>query len=189
MTQYDYIDPRGKRSGPFTEDELKSLAARGLLEPEGTVVLSSLGTVGRVAEIPWLLAPQADRARPDGSPPPPPPGAAPPRTSEEAIAIAREMEARRAAESPQADLSRATYVLMAILPSFIGIFGAHNLAAGFIGRGVAAVLLSVLTFGGLACLMAPPCACLAVPVWIVLFAVSVWEAFTVRCDARGRPFR
>ena len=40
MNDFHYTDPRGKRSGPFTEAELKFLASRGLLEPDGRVELA-----------------------------------------------------------------------------------------------------------------------------------------------------
>ena len=172
MKRFDYIDPRGRRSGPYSEEELKSLAARGLLEPDGTIALAAVGEDGRVSSIPWLSGPS---------------GLTPPRSSEEAVALAARADAEL--QPTLAETSRTGYVLLALLLPFIGLFGVHNLVAGYTGRGIFAVLLSMLTFGGVACALAPPCACVSVPIWLLLFAVSVFEALTVRSDARGRPFR
>jgi hypothetical protein len=187
MKRFDYIDPRGRRSGPYTEEELKSLAARGLLEPSGTVELIEVGEVGRVATIPWL-APGGEPGS-IGAPPPPPPVPAPPRSSEEAIALAAQIDAAATRYEVSSDISRTLYVLLALALPLVGLFGVHNLVAGYTGRGVLAVLVSMFTFGGIACMVAPPCACVSVPLWIVLFAISVIEALAVKRDARGRLFR
>ena len=183
MTRYDYIDPRGRRSGPYSEAELKSLAERGLLEPDGTVALAEVGTVGKVADIPWLN--QAELH----APPPPPLQPAPPRTSEEAIAIGAARAAFESAQARRSDTSRTVYVLLALLLPLVGLFGVHNIVAGYTGRGILFLVLSLVTFGGICIVVAPPCACFAVPVWIALFVVSVIEAITVTSDGKGQPFR
>ncbi len=84
--------------------------------------------------------------------------------------------------------SRTVYVLLAILPAFLGIFGIHNLVAGYFSRGIVMLVLSVFTFMGACMVVAPPCLCLGIPLWIVLFVLSVVEAITVTSDARGRAF-
>jgi TM2 domain-containing membrane protein YozV len=70
------------------------------------------------------------------------------------------------------DKSRVAYILLGL---FLGGFGVHNFYAGYTGKGVAQLLLTVL--GG----------------WLVipLIAVFVWvivEICTVTEDAQGRPF-
>ena len=39
------------------------------------------------------------------------------------------------------------------------------------------------------CIIAPPCVCVSVPIWIVLFVMAVIDAITIKVDARGQPFR
>jgi TM2 domain-containing membrane protein YozV len=62
------------------------------------------------------------------------------------------------------------YVLLGI---FFGIFGVHNFYAGYIGRGITKLLITILSFG-------------------VLFWISwIWsfiEIIVVRIDSRGVPF-
>lgn len=66
--------------------------------------------------------------------------------------------------------SRVVYVVLAII---FGEIGVHNFYAGYIGRGVVQLLVTVLTFG-------------------LLFWVSwIWavvEACAVDCDGKGVPF-
>ena len=76
MSDYLYIDPRGRRSGPFSEAELKLLASRGLLETDGHVELEGLGSVWSVGEVPWLSQRPAASVTQPTTPPPPPPDAA-----------------------------------------------------------------------------------------------------------------
>jgi hypothetical protein len=234
MSDYRYIDPRGRRSGPYSEAELKLLASRDLLEAEGVIELERApGSGWRVADVPWL---RAATTEPSGAgvptPPPPPPdmasdaGAAPAseaRPAAEPPASAVDASMRGSApQAPmpqrswdgasafaippksieefatrpapvaelrgEAGISRALYVLLAVLPPFIGLFGIHNVVAGYTTRGLIALILSLATFGGLCCIVAPPCACVSVPVWIVLFTMAVIEAFTVRFDAKQRRF-
>jgi hypothetical protein len=181
MNDFHYTDPRGKRSGPFTEAELKFLASRGLLEPDGRVEVAGTGSSWKVSDVAWLASP---------SPlPPPAPDAAGSVTANTPPVVP---PAPRSSEptSAQSDTSRATYVLLALLPSCIGIFGVHNIVAGYTTRGIVQLLLSFAVFSGTCCCcFAPPCACFGVPLWIVLFTMSAYEALTVRTDARGRMLR
>jgi hypothetical protein len=235
MSDYRYTDPRGRRSGPYTEAELKLLASRDLLEADGVIELERApGSGWRVADVPWLRAATTELSGVGvPTPPPPPPpdmaseaGAAPaaearpqaePSASPEDAAMRgsapqapapqRSWEGASAFAIPpksieefatrpapvaesrgDAGISRALYVLLAILPPFIGLFGIHNVVAGYTTRGLIALILSLATFGGLCCIVAPPCACVSVPVWIVLFTMAVIEAFTVRFDAKQRRF-
>jgi len=68
--------------------------------------------------------------------------------------------------------SRISYILLGI---FLGCLGIHNFYAGYTGRAVAQLLITV--FG----------------CWLILpwFAVWIWcivEVCTVRQDAKGNPF-
>jgi len=224
MSDYHYIDPRGRRSGPYTEAELKLLASRNLLEGEGFVELAGSagpsgqpGTGWRVAELAWLAPAPAQPVNEGAAAPPPPPdhphaksgagvdagaqtdasgtesGASPfaiPPSAVPPRSVA-EFASRPVPVATQPDgeaIPRSLYVLLALLPPFIGLFGIHNIVAGYTTRGMVALILSLLTFGGLCCICFPPCACLSVPVWIVLFAMAVIEAFTMRFDAKSRRF-
>jgi TM2 domain-containing membrane protein YozV len=68
--------------------------------------------------------------------------------------------------------SRAAYILLGI---FLGLLGVHNFVAGYTGRGVAQLLLTLLTG------------------WLIipLFAVWLWniiEVCVVTKDAKGNRF-
>ena len=88
--------------------------------------------------------------------------------------------------SAQSSCSRASYILLALLPPFVGVFGIHNIVAGYTVRGVIMLVLSLTTVFGIGCI-AFPCTCLSVPTWLVLFTLSVIDAITVTVDAQGRP--
>lgn len=70
---------------------------------------------------------------------------------------------------PQPACSRLVYILLGL---FLGGFGVHNFAAGYTGRGVAQLLITVLLFW----LIVP---LLVVAVWVIVELVTVTE------DARG----
>lgn len=231
MSDYLYIDPRGRRSGPYTEAELKLLSARGLLEPNGTLEMNGLSTAWRVADVPWLrtdsAAERASGLGEGGAPTSPPPDSegAEPTAPSAARITAPPIDAHSTGRAPhpaaqlgnsvgssasnpgglqsgvprgdaggsavateQPACSRTVYVLLAILPAFLGIFGIHNLVAGYFSRGIVMLVLSVFTFMGACMVVAPPCLCLGLPLWLVLFVLSVVEAITVTSDARGRAF-
>ena len=67
--------------------------------------------------------------------------------------------------------SRATYIILGLL---LGGFGVHNFYAGYTGKAVAQLLITLTTvwFGG----------GLVVGIWILI------EVFTVKVDANGNPF-
>lgn len=181
---FRYTDPRGRSSGPYLRSELKSLWARGLLEPGGRIELVT-GVAGwSVAEVPWLDG--EGTADPVGGSSVPAPTAAPitpPTSSEEALARA----VPEPASAGTSGCTRIAYILLAVLLPFIGIFGVHNIVAGYTVRGWLALAVSVITVFGIGC-MVFPCSCVALPAWIALFILSVVEAITVTADAAGRPF-
>lgn len=187
MSNFHYIDPRGRRSGPYSEAELKALSRKGLLEPSGRIELDGIGQSWTVGDVPWL---GTDATQADVNVPPPPDHFAaattiPPTSPEQAEF--RIAAAERLGAASRAACNRVTYVLLALLLPFIGIFGVHNIVAGYTTRGVVALVLSITTVFGIGCVV-PPCFCIGVPVWIVLFTLSVIEAITVTADAQGRAF-
>lgn len=189
MSSFHYIDPRGRRSGPYSEAELKLLMQRGLLEPGGEIELEGLSTRWPVADVPWLRSdggPAAATAVPPEPVVPPlhPFTQTPPTSPVEAMARPLPPDSAPIGEPA---CSRVAYVLIALLLPFVGLFGVHNVVAGYTTRGVVAIILSATTIFGIGCFVFP-CTCVGVPMWIVLFTLTVIDVFTVRCDARGRAF-
>jgi hypothetical protein len=82
--------------------------------------------------------------------------------------------------------ARSTYVLLGLLPALVGIFGIHNLVAGYTTRGVIQLVLSLLALGGpVGFMIAAPCCCVGIPVWLALVVWTIVEVATVTQDARG----
>jgi hypothetical protein len=216
--RYLYTDARGVRTGPFSESELERLAEIGGIDWGGSIELEGLGRSWRITEVGWL-ADAMTRARnrrrevidgtalpvdepaataaevpaapgPDDEPPPasapapapaPPPPPTPPTTPP--------VGAQSAPPPSEAACARSTYILLALLPAFVGIFGIHNIVAGH-PRGIVQLVLSLATFGGVIGLaIAAPCCCVGVPVWLALFAWTLIDVLTVTTDARGATMR
>ena len=158
------------------------LAMRGILTLDGTVELESddepgVGTgtaasriLGKVREIGWLAAlvgPEAPSVLPL-APAVPPPASLP----------------------PTADWTRASYVLLALLPALLGVFGIGNVLIGRLAVGVVQLVLSVFTISGCAFgSLAFPCACVGVPLYLALLAWTAVEVVVVERDALGRRLR
>jgi hypothetical protein len=86
--------------------------------------------------------------------------------------------------------SRTTYILLGLLPAFVGLFGVNNLVAGYMTRGVVQLALSIFTIGGtFGALLMAPCCCFGIPLWAVMFVWMVFEIVTVTRDARGLPMQ
>lgn len=66
--------------------------------------------------------------------------------------------------------SRLAYILLAL---FLGSFGVHNFFAGYTGRGIAQLLLSLISFG----FLSP-----------VIWVWAIIEICTVTKDAKGVDF-
>jgi hypothetical protein len=89
----------------------------------------------------------------------------------------------------EAACSRSTYIVLGLLPSFIGIFGLHNIVAGYT-RGIVQLVLALTTFGGVVGLvLAPPCCGVGIPMWVALFLWTLVDVTTVTTDARGVTLR
>ena len=67
-------------------------------------------------------------------------------------------------------VSRIAYILLAL---FLGGLGIHNFYAGYTGKGIAQLLLTVLSCGLF---------------WIVVFIWNLVEICAVTADSRGVPF-
>lgn len=65
---------------------------------------------------------------------------------------------------------RIAYILLGI---FLGTLGVHNFFAGYIGKGVAQLLISILTCGALS---------------LIVFIWNIIEICTVTTDSNGVPF-
>lgn len=87
--------------------------------------------------------------------------------------------------------SRLAFVLCALLPGFLlGLYGIHNLMAGYTSRGVVQLSLSVIFVWGMGCLgfFIGVTFCVAIPVSTALLIWVIVEVCTVGVDAQGRPF-
>lgn len=67
--------------------------------------------------------------------------------------------------------NRLAFILLGL---FLGYFGVHNFYAGYVGRGIAQLLMTVLSFG------------ILVP---VVFIWNIIEICVVDCDGRGEQMR
>ena len=82
---------------------------------------------------------------------------------------------------------RSTFILLALLPSIPGVFGIHNVVAGYTARGVVQLVLSLLVIGGvIGIAITGPCCCFGVPVYLVLWVRVIIEAVTITRDSTGR---
>lgn len=182
------------------------MAATGLLEREGSLELAEIGGVIRLAETRWLReafptetgewSAQAAATAPTDAPTPPPDAighAFSPRGASSGWVPPTPPTAPAAGQSAEFErnegMERSSYVLLGILPSIVGIFGIHNVVAGYIGRGITQLVLSLFTLGGcFSTFIGTPCLCLSIPLWLSLFAWTLAEVTLVRVDARGRRF-
>ena len=92
-------------------------------------------------------------------------------------------------QSPRSTVSRASYILLGLLPGIlISIFGINNLIAGYVGKGVTQLLLSIMGIYGLSCagVFFPPTFCISVPLWLGMLIWTIVEVCTVQTDAMGR---
>lgn len=99
---------------------------------------------------------------PSLQPPPPPPPPPPPSVQQQLTP--------HAALLAKPPVPRTTYVLLGI---FLGGFGIHNFVAGYTGRAIAQLLITVLTCGT---------GVLVTGIWSIIDVIVITE------DAAGRPF-
>lgn len=91
-------------------------------------------------------------------------------------------------ESTPSSIPRWLYILLAIgLPLATGLYGIHNLVAGYTEKGVQQLfctgVLLVTTIAGVF-LIFP--LCLSVPGYLAMFVWVIYEACTVTEDGQGR---
>jgi hypothetical protein len=156
----------GQQAGPVSEEELRGLLAQGRLSLHDLVWREGMAGWTPASEALGIAAP------------PPPPPAYPTQPAPQAPWSAPAPTAPAPAAPPlaaagEAPKSRVAYILLGL---FVGTLGIHNFYAGYTGRAVAQVLITVLLGW-----------------WAVvpLFAVIVWnlvEIVTVKADASGRSF-
>lgn len=180
MTTWYYARD-GQQFGPHTEEELKGLLAEGKLAPHEHVWKAGMQSWVAAGTV---FAPQL----PAGGPPPPPPAVPPPAPGwgPPQGPVAQRYPPQYAqpqygqppygppayGASPESK-ERIAYVLLGV---FLGALGVHNFYAGYVGRGVAQLLITLFLF------------------WLVVPLVAVWiwtivEVITVTADAKGVPFR
>ncbi|MCE2881473.1 MAG: DUF4339 domain-containing protein [Planctomycetaceae bacterium] len=184
--RYFYTDPTGHKSGPFTELELRELAARGVLSPDGILEIEGISRGFLVREFDGLAASVAAGAAPVGA-------------SHAIDGRGSAFDATRPPTEPppehlrgpppRSKVARSTYILLALLPALVGVFGAHNVVAGHIARGVVQLVLSAFTIGGvLSGIVFPLCCCVGVPLYAGMYVWVIVEAIVVTRDARGLEF-
>lgn len=190
--RYFYTDPTGHKSGPFTELELRELAARGVLSPDGIVEIEGISRGFLVREFESLAPPMAAGAAPSTD-------AAATGPSPEGVGMGSSAGAARPPTEPPPEhlggppkrsrVARSTYILLALLPALAGVFGVHNVVAGHVTRGVVQLVLSAFTMGGvLSGIVFPLCCCVGVPLYAGMYVWVIVEAIVVTRDARGLEF-
>ena len=116
-----YQSPDGTEYGPYSDSELRTYAA------QGRVVAN--GFVRQVGQTDWTPAMQVIQSPQIASPR----AFNPPLSPEQIV------------QSPRSTVSRASYILLGLLPGIlISIFGINNLVAGYVGKGVTQLLLSIM---------------------------------------------
>jgi TM2 domain-containing membrane protein YozV len=141
----------GKTYGPYTDCELRGFAAQGRVTSSSTAWLPADSVLGPLGGMP-----------PSGFPPiAPPPVTPPPVTPPFA---------------PPAAKSRLAAGLFGVL---LGALGIHNFYLGFNGRGIAQLLITLLSCGWLA-----PIAW----VWGLIEGILIFTG-SIATDAKGAPLR
>jgi TM2 domain-containing membrane protein YozV len=143
----------GQRHGPIAESDLRALVGQGRLSVSDLVWRDGMPAWAPIHEALGIALPPPPPAY---AAPAPPPYAAP---------------APFAHAAGQKD--RVVYVLLGL---FLGALGIHNFFAGYTGRAVAQLLISILIG------------------WLIVPLVAVWiwnlvEVVTVTRDAHGVPFK
>jgi hypothetical protein len=176
-----YRVPSGEIYGPYDDVEFDRYDAEGRFDSGGRVRRGDDPS-------PWEPVDVARKARRS-----PPPSSASPSEfrSESSQPTSPPLEPPVEDPSGVSSISRVVFVLLALLPALmLSVFGIHNLVAGYTGRGVTQLILSLMFVWGMGCisLALPPTICLSAVVWIGLVVWSIVEASTVTHDAKGRRF-
>lgn len=170
-----YRSPNGEIFGPYDDVELERYAGEGRLESAGALRHGPESS-------PWEsvdVALGARRSPPSSEVNPGPPQRINPPLSPSAVDA-----------SGVSSVSRITFILLALLPGLVSIFGIHNIVAGYTGKGVTQLVMSLVLIWGMGCVSSviPPSICLSGVTWIGLLIWSIVEASTVTIDAKGKRF-
>lgn len=144
----------GKSYGPYTADELRRIAADG--RPTASWMVCPEGSGSWIAASSVLGAAMPPGSFPPVAPPPPPLGGPP--------VVAADAKSRLAAG------------LFGIL---LGCLGVHNFYLGFVGKGIAQLLMSLLSCGWLAPISA---------IWGLIEGILILTR-SIPNDANGVPLR
>ena len=159
--QYFYRNTNGQESGPYDVEECRRMVSVGLIEMNGMVRAADSES--------WQLVGSVFQNAAAGPPPPQAPGPAPTSVSPPG------------GQTAKASCTRTAYILLALLPGiFVGIYGIHNLIAGYTQKGIIQLVLSAVFWltvwfcvGGL--------------VYIGLLIWVIVECFQVTVDANNVP--
>jgi hypothetical protein len=154
----------GQTYGPYTVEELRAMSAQGRLN--GSSMVCEEGAQQWAAASAVLFAGE-------GAPPPPPPNAPP--VQPPPFAQAAYPSGSMAAQNPNAK-SKIAAGLFGIL---LGWLGVHNFYLGYIGKGVAQLLITVLSCGWL---------WPASWIWGLIEGIMILSG-TTKTDAQGVPLR
>ena len=160
-----YLDRQGQRMGPYSVDEINQFLVTG------QVLITDMAWHGGLDE--WVPLDQVPGVQNVALPPSTPhplwnsPSSAPP-TAQAHVQMVAPVQVVQVVASK----SRTAYVLLGL---FLGGLGIHNFYAGYAGRGVAQLLITL--FGGWMCFP-----WIAVMVWVLVEVCSVTQ------DAQGNQF-
>lgn len=149
-----YYQRGGQQFGPCTEQQMRQMLAQGQLVPHDAVWAEGLPN--------WTTAGALFGGAATASPPVPPPWGAASAASPQPIQVV-------VAQPSAQPKSRVAFVLLGL---FLGTLGIHNFYAGYTGRAVVQLLITLLTG------------------WLIvpLLIVALWclvEVIAVHNDAQG----
>lgn len=159
-----YLGQNGQTLGPYSLDQMKQLSSTGKITPADFAWRQGMANWVPVSEVLGAMIPA-----PALAPPPVPVAAAGPAFAKTAPQPAARVQPSMRQQVAAAK-SRVAYILLAL---FLGGLGIHNFYAGYVGRGVAQLLISLLSIGLLA--------------WVS----GIWalvECFVIKQDAKGVEF-
>jgi TM2 domain-containing membrane protein YozV len=160
-----YYARNGQHQGPLSEEQLRQMVASGQV-----VATDVVWKTGMQA---WVPAHQAfPPGLPAGAPPPPPAVSSPPAHSQpvyaqQASAPQQQAYSQASAQPPR---QRIAYILLGV---FLGTLGIYNFYAGYTGRAVAQLLITIFI------------GWLIVP-WLGVWIWNLVEIITVTADAQGK---
>jgi TM2 domain-containing membrane protein YozV len=157
-----YVAKGGQKQGPHTKSTLQQLIHAGVLSTDDLAWKEGVPDWTPLARLVDFPAPGAVSNPFSATRQPPPPPAVTQTTLPPSFAPS----------SPSTSKSRVAYILLGL---FLGGLGIHNFYAGYTGKGVTQLLLTLLT------------GWLIIPLIVVLIWVIV-EVCTVTQDASGHPF-